>query len=596
MNSVDNGGTTDADAPTTAPHTRPQLAPEALTANPGTTNKTDRTTTHIDDSAPRDDPAQHVAWSATCSNTPTPLPTAAHQLQDDLNNITTMQGIQRPWTTRAARIIDMCNNARQENDENLASCHPAVRAVLKAASPQGANVTGLAKCLQHIRHPDVNLAGDLFRGLDLVGQLPTTGLWDLQSSPPPPSTDHIRSAPSLSNARVQAALAHPPEGEAVTQASDIWRQTKVDIELGRLSTPTPISADRRGPLTVRFGVQQVTSKGTTKIRCIDDFKASDINGHTTSNEKVHHNHLDDLVAVGQLIGQHHHQPKLIKGDFKGAYRTVPINPDHHDLAGILVFDTDLNRWVTTTQHALPFGALSAVYGWERVGAALVAILRSIGLPALRYVDDIFMAVPHQLGSLARTIMEDVIQALGWHLEPDKTEGPTQQLTVLGVSITIDNKSIALQPDPIKVAVWLRQMQECIDQDIMHASTASKLAGRLTFAGQSIFGRVGRAHVRPIYDRIYTGHSALDPALRHSLLWWIELLQTTAYRRTAPLQEATRPAIVIYTDATGDGRIGSAIYRNGELLNWSASKVPPELDDVIHQRQTQVNLYELYAII
>ena len=210
-------------------------------------------------------------------------------------------------------------------------------------------------------------------------------------------------------------MAHPPTGDDLARATEIWQQTKGDIALGRLAPPERLSVDRKGPLTVRFGVQQLTSKGATKIRCIDDFKASDINHHTSSSDKIRHNHLDDLVNISQIIGDYGLTPFLIKADFKGAYRTVPIDPSHHALAGILVFNTDNNSWATTTQHALPFGALSAVYGWERVGAALTAILRHIGIPALRYVDDLFYSVPQQLGDLARDIMERVILALGWLL-------------------------------------------------------------------------------------------------------------------------------------------------------------------------------------
>ena len=51
------------------------------------------------------------------------------------------------------------------------------------------------------------------------------------------------------------------------------------------------------------GRQQATSKGGTKIRCIDDFKASGVNAATTANDKIKHNHLDDLVAIIQNISE-----------------------------------------------------------------------------------------------------------------------------------------------------------------------------------------------------------------------------------------------------------------------------------------------------
>ena len=52
------------------------------------------------------------------------------------------------------------------------------------------------------------------------------------------------------------------------------------------------------------------------------------------------------------------------------------------------------------QRALPFGVVAAVYGWERVAAFHTALLRWVGLPDLRYVDDLFAAFPTSLGDLA----------------------------------------------------------------------------------------------------------------------------------------------------------------------------------------------------
>ena len=62
-------------------------------------------------------------------------------------------------------------------------------------------------------------------------------------------------------------------------------------------------------------------------------------------------------------------------------------------------------------NAHPFGAVAAVYAWERVGGAIVAILRSIGLPIFRYVDDLFADVPEAVGAAAMKIIEDVVAAL-----------------------------------------------------------------------------------------------------------------------------------------------------------------------------------------
>ena len=108
-----------------------------------------------------------------------------------------------------------------------------------------------------------------------------------------------------------------------------------------------------------------------------------MNQATGVPETIRHDHIDDLCHVAQRIWQAGHNVEFIKAGFKGAYRTVPLAPDQLDFATLLVLDADNHRWVTTQQWALPFGAVASVYGWERLGHAVTAILRGIGLPVLR---------------------------------------------------------------------------------------------------------------------------------------------------------------------------------------------------------------------
>ena len=158
----------------------------------------------------------------------------------------------------------------------------------------------------------------------------------------------------------------------------------------------------RRALTKRFGVSQLTSKGKIKIRTIDDFTLSGVNLATISLEALHHDSVDNLIALIRAIAYLGFDPVMLKGDFKGAYRACPVLPAHSSFADVMVSNPwRQNQVYVCTQRALPFGAVASVYGWERLGAALTAILRWVGLPILRYVDDIFLAVPEELGELDR---------------------------------------------------------------------------------------------------------------------------------------------------------------------------------------------------
>ena len=69
-------------------------------------------------------------------------------------------------------------------------------------------------------------------------------------------------------------------------AAEIWRQTKAESSIGRLSIPKPFDwAKAIGRvITPRFGIEQLSSKGRVKIRCIDDFRFSGVNATTSSEE------------------------------------------------------------------------------------------------------------------------------------------------------------------------------------------------------------------------------------------------------------------------------------------------------------------------
>lgn len=202
-------------------------------------------------------------------------------------------------------------------------------------------------------------------------------------------------------------------------------------------------------------MEQSTSKGGIKIRCIDDLKALGVNATVGVPESIHHDHIDSLLDLAKSVHRAGHRPVLLKADFKGAYRCVPISPDHADMAQLIVRDTDNHQRVTVEQLAHPFGAVGAVYAWERVGVAIVAILRSLGLPVLRYVDDLLAVVPEGAGAAAKQGIEDVVTALGFRLAPYKTDGPASQMVILGIRLECKDGHIRLQPDPREKDVWIQ---------------------------------------------------------------------------------------------------------------------------------------------
>ena len=154
-------------------------------------------------------------------------------------------------------------------------------------------------------------------------------------------------------------------------------------------------------LTRRFGVSQVSSAGEKKLRCIDDFAASGINNTTSIKARIRMGRLSSLVETTRQL--HSFWPsssiRLAKSDFSAAYRMCPILGRHLEFSSVLVEDKEGGLW-TSTQWVMPFGAVSAVYAWDRLGGAVSRILRKLLLlPLDRYVDDLFWS-DHSAISLA----------------------------------------------------------------------------------------------------------------------------------------------------------------------------------------------------
>ncbi len=136
----------------------------------------------------------------------------------------------------------------------------------------------------------------------------------------------------------------------------IYALTKADMECNRISASHGVDdpeALRHTSITPRFGVKQTTAKGKEKTRAIDDFKKSGINATTSITELITHNHIGELVEqIRSWEAKGHQQCRLIKSDFKSAYRCLPIADQHRQYADIIFWDqeTDQPRIATHTHY------------------------------------------------------------------------------------------------------------------------------------------------------------------------------------------------------------------------------------------------------
>ncbi len=124
---------------------------------------------------------------------------------------------------------------------------------------------------------------------------------------------------------------------------------------------------------------------------------------------------------------------MAKFDVQSAYRNVAVLPRQRHLLGMKwrgKFYIDL---------ALPFGLRSAPFIFNSIADLVEWILRTnyaVSDLTSDYLDDYITAGPPHLPQCARNlaVASSVCKRLGLPLHPDKTEGPTTCLIVLGIEL------------------------------------------------------------------------------------------------------------------------------------------------------------------
>ena len=121
------------------------------------------------------------------------------------------------------------------------------------------------------------------------------------------------------------------------------------------------------------------------------------------------------------------------------------------------------------------------------------------------------------------------------------------LEILGVQLFLSEEGYTAVPSKKTMQKCLRAVQKALAEDVLPGGAAQKLAGRLNWAGQYLFHRVGRAMLRPIYDQKFSKcvlnfspchapclalcrplrDGSLGEAVKVALRWWGVVLQCGA---------------------------------------------------------------------
>lgn len=463
-----------------------------------------------------------------------------------------------------------------------------------------------------IGHSNNNLA-DMFRhGGQFFGHLPAGGIGEaVTSAGPVGDVEALRANCHASNCQLADTMRADSFEEAVHEL------TCADASRGWMSYPVPASqCDLTCVRAVpRFGIEQGVKKdGSIKVRAVDNFswiapdadvpqqtrrqcKLASLNGCTSVPERIQHDHLDDLLGsvhhAKSLFGE---LPSIFKADIASAFRRVPLAPEQTWAAAIMYIFQGV---VMFSRHwASPFGALSSVYNWERVGRFFCTLARKLlHIAVFEYVDDYFAAERAETVEHAMLCFARLVRAM---LGPDAiAPGKLEfgrSLSVLGVSVILLPDRFQLRPCKGKMMKCLAVMRAALAPGgSLPGGGAQKLAGRLQWACQYLFHRLGRAMIRPIYAQAKFGRSSVGEELRFALLWWCRVIELDIVEeRFWEVSEA--PVAHMFVDASGiESRCAAVLFIDGKCLYTDGVPRQQIMDQFLARRDRQITTLEILAI-
>ena len=273
---------------------------------------------------------------------------------------------------------------------------------------------------------------------------------------------------------------------------------------------------------------------------------------------VQYTHFDKAVEIIQLLGRN---CKLFKSDLKNAYRNLPIRLEDIHLQG---FHFE-NRFFV--DKALAFGCSLSPCTFERFSSFLEFCVKErldICSKLIHYLDDFFSGSKTTLQcQKALDTFRETMSELGVPISDDKTEGPTEILTFLGLELNSINMTIKI---PItKLIEIIDKINHMISKQKATVKEIQSLHGSLQFAARVI--PMGRPFCRRLINTICGLQKKhfrvrIKRTIRLDLkVWKIFLTDFNGISMIHDYNWLSNHDVQLFTDSSGS--IGWGIYFNGK---------------------------------
>jgi hypothetical protein len=360
--------------------------------------------------------------------------------------------------------------------------------------------------------------------------------------------------------------------------SKVEKQIKHEIDSGNY-----VIVDKRPTIVSALGA---IPKPNGDIRLIHDASrplGSALNDFATV-EKQSFQSLQDLLDLAKP-GYF-----MFKVDLKSAYRSVKVHESNYHLTGLhwKFSDTNKTRYMIDTR--LMFGSSKAPSAFHRLTQAVRRMMAARGYNIVAYLDDFAGAAStlEECCAMQRTLIS-LLRELGFSINWNKVEGPSQTLTFLGISINTVYSTLTLPPDKLEEFKQLLLQFKCKRRAT--ALQLQSLAGKLNWATQAVTG--GRCFLRRILDCINLIKSPkhklrLTPDFKLDIIWWLEYAIPHCGKT---YYCSDREEVHVLSDASN---FAAGVYSNNDWLYTNFANDWPEIQsEHINYKEVAAALTAIY---
>lgn len=253
-----------------------------------------------------------------------------------------------------------------------------------------------------------------------------------------------------------------------------------------------------------------------------------------------------------------------KIDLKSAYRSIKISKASQRATGLKWCIDGEDTYLADT--CLPFGAKASPGIFHRITQAVKWMMARKGFHNIVvYLDDFaFTGSTREECMLIMNTLIGLLRKLGFHISWDKVEGPSQQVTFLGVRV--DSVSMSCSIPEEKITKIRYELVKFADRKRASKNQLQSLVGKLSWVARVV--PAGRIYLRALIAGITKLKLArhklvLTTEMLQDIQWWFEVMpKINGY---FPIRDR-RPIETLVMDACNEGG-GVAFAGDWAYINW-----------------------------